>query len=344
MWSTVGIGARRLACEPLTGPIESDCPACGSRAAPEPLLAGVDRLHGLPGRFEVARCPACGSGVTLPRAADDELGRFYPHGYGPYAVPVNPVVRLVSAAIRRWQGWLALRSFPLAALRERPAGRAVDVGCGRGDLAATLVRSGWRAAGVEPSANACEAARAQGVDAREGTLATVELEPGGYDAAVFNHSLEHVTDPAADLARVRAALRPGGLVLVTVPNFSSWQRRRFGSRWFHLDLPRHRVHFTAAGLGRALERAGLEPVRFETSTSTVGLPGTLQYALAGRCLFPEGLRLRVASGLSALAYPLARLADRLGRGGDQLHAVARRPLDASTASSSSAAIASAGAG
>ena len=43
------------------------------------------------------------------------------------------------------------------------------------------------------------------------------------------------------------ALRPGGLVLITVPNFAWWQRRRFGNRWYHLDLPRHRVHLTPKG-------------------------------------------------------------------------------------------------
>ena len=61
-----------------------------------------------------------------------------------------------------------------------------------------------------------------------------------------------------------------------------------------------------------------------SSTSTVGLPATLQYALFGRCLFPGGLPLRVAAGLCVFVLPLARLLDRLGGGGDQLHAVARR--------------------
>ena len=112
-----------------------------------------------------------------------------------------------------------------------------------------------------------------------------------------------------------------------MPNFDSWQRRRFRDSWFHLDLPRHRTHFTEAGLRSTLERAGLTVTSVTTSTSTVGLPGTLQYAIFGRCLFPQGLGLRVASGLCVLTLPLARLVDGLRGGGDQLHAVARRPLE-----------------
>jgi SAM-dependent methyltransferase len=200
----------------------------------------------------------------------------------------------------------------------------VDIGCGRGDLAASLIGHGWRMTGVEPSPEAAENARARGVDVRVGTLADVELEPGGYDAALFQHSLEHTVDPVDDLTRVRAALSAHGLAAITVPNFSNWQAVRWGSRWYHLDVPRHRVHFTSEGLSRLLDRAGFELLELHTSTSAVGLPASLQYALAGRCLFPDGLALRVATGLCTLALPLAVIADRIGGGGDQLHVLARR--------------------
>ena len=279
----------------------------------------------MPGAFGVERCGACGSGITTPPASSERLADFYPSGYGPYELPANPLLRLVSRAIRAWQARSALRAYPLGPARELRPGRAVDVGCGRGDLAATLLSHGWAVTGVEPSPAACAVARSRGVDAREGTLRDVELESEGYDLAVFQHSLEHVPDAVDDLRTVAAALRPGGIVSITVPNFGSWQSRRFRSRWFHLDLPRHRTHFTEEGLRRALGAAGLEPVRIETSTSSIGLPASIQYAAVGRCLFPEGLPLRVAAGLCALTWPLSRLADLVAGGGDQLHAVGRRP-------------------
>jgi SAM-dependent methyltransferase len=289
-----------------------------------PVLVGPDRLHGVAGRFEVAVCGRCGAGVTLPRVPAEELAAFYPAGYAPYDAASGRVVGMISTAIQRWQGWRALRTAPLRETRTIGSGRALDVGCGRGDLGAHLVGHGWRVTGIEPSAGACAVASARGLDARQGTLEEVALEEGAYDVAVFQHSLEHVVDPVVDLRRVRAALRDGGLVLVSVPHFGSWQRRRFRDRWYQLDLPRHRIHFTRAALADALAAAGLRTVQLSTSTSAVGLPATLQYAAFGRCLFPDGLRLRVASGLCALALPIGRLADRLGGDGDVLHAVAVR--------------------
>jgi SAM-dependent methyltransferase len=235
------------------------------------------------------------------------------------------VTGFISGVIRSRQGRQALSTQPFSVLRDAPPGRLVDVGCGRGDLAAMFASRGWHAVGVEPSHSACVVARARGVDARQGTLASVPLESEAYEAALFQHSLEHTEDAVGDLTRIASALRPGGLVLITVPNFGSWQRRRFGSRWFHLDLPRHRTHFTASGLANALTRAGFEVTSITTSTTSVGLPATVQYAVVGRCLFPDGLGLRVAAGLCVVTVPLARALDRAAGGGDQLHVVARRP-------------------
>ena len=292
---------------------------------PEPAIRAPDRLQGTPGEHQVACCRNCGAGVTLPLVGDEQLAAFYPDRYGPYDERMSAVQRVVSRAIRALQGWTALRTAPLSALHARPPGRGLDVGCGRGDLLAALASRGWAMSGIEPSSSACAAAARRGLDARCGTLNTVALEPGSYDAIVFRHSLEHINDPVAALRLVRAALAPGGLVLITVPNFGSWQARRFAGHWFHLDVPRHRVHFTPPALERALAAGGLEPVSVATSSSTVGLPGSIQYRLFERCLFPGGLGLRVASGLAALTLPLSLALDRVTGGGDLLHAVAAAP-------------------
>lgn len=299
------------------------CPICATQL-PAPAITAPDRLHGTPGTFAVAVCETCGAGVTLPRVQARELASFYPARYSPYEpARGSAAAAAISAAIQSWQGWRARRTAPLRAVAALAPGRGLDVGCGRGDLAAMLVKRGWRMVGVEPAAQACAVARERGVEAREGVLASVELEPGNYDAALFRQSLEHTVDPVDDLRRVYAALEPGGIVAISVPNFAGWQSRRFGASWYHLDLPRHRTHFTPRALERALRAAGFEDVRVSTSTSVEGLWASLQYRLFGRCLFPSGLALRAAIALCLLGLPIALGLDRSG--GDLLHAVARKP-------------------
>ena len=292
------------------------CPACGAELAGVALRGG-DRLHGLPGTFEVAVCRGCGSGRTLPVLAAEELGALYPEtGYNAYALPASPPLRLLATGLFRWRYWRALRRPPLSAL-DGP-GRLLDVGAGRGDLGVVLGERGWRVTALDPSPDACAEAEARGVEAERGTL--LEAEPrlaGDLDVVAFQHSLEHVSEPAADLEAARRLLRPGGAVLVTLPNFGSWQRRRFGTDWFHLDLPRHRSHFTPAGIRALLERTGFAVESVSTSTSADGLPMSVRYR-RGR----SGRGGLATTGLVVLGAPLSGVFGRL-TDGDLLHAVGR---------------------
>jgi 2-polyprenyl-3-methyl-5-hydroxy-6-metoxy-1,4-benzoquinol methylase len=225
----------------------------------DPQVHGRDRLLGTPGSFAVAQCENCASGRTFPLLSDEELGALYPSGYGPHdhSRMILPL-RAISWAIRSRQARAAWRDEPMRALHTRAPGRGLDVGCGRGDLGVTMSEHGWQVTGIEPSPEACTTAAARGLDARCGTLASVELERDAYDAIIFRHSLEHTNDPVGDLRRVAKSLAPGGLLLVSVPNFGCWQARRFASHWYHRDLPRHRTHFTERSLRIAIEAAGLE--------------------------------------------------------------------------------------
>jgi tRNA(Met) C34 N-acetyltransferase TmcA len=159
----------------------------------------------------------------------------------------------------------------------------------------------------------------------DGTLETASAAAelgSNYDAVVFQHSLEHVVEPADDLARAQALLRDGGLLVVSTPNFGSWQSRAFGTVWLHLDLPRHRTHFTAVGLERLVRRSGFENVRLATATTTDGLPMSLQYRIFGRRRIESGVALYM-SALSSLALVLPSLVvNALAGGGDELGATA----------------------
>jgi SAM-dependent methyltransferase len=178
--------------------------------------------------------------------------------------------------------------------------------------------------GVEPSPEAASVARRRGATVEVGTLDTVALEPASVDAAVFRHSLEHVTDPRRDLCRVHAALRPGGRVAVIVPNWGSWQRRAFKDHWFPLELPRHRTHFSAAGLRAALVDAGFSDVDVRPGRPLITTTWSLQFRVFGRCLTNSGSALLVGYVVSAPVAAVVLPFDIALRSGDFLHASGRR--------------------
>jgi SAM-dependent methyltransferase len=261
----------------------------------------------------------------LPLVEPDELGAFYPDDYTAHERPRGQFSAWSATLLSRTRHWRGLRRPPLVALSELRPGRVLDVGSGRGDLAVVLDQKGWRVTGVEPSEAACIDARRRGLEFECGTLAdvAVRLDPG-YDAVVFQHSLEHVTEPLEDLARTRKLLRSGGILLISVPNFDCWQRKRFGSSWFHLDLPRHRSHFSAAGLDRLVRRVGFQPIGLTTSTNADGLPMSVLYRVLGRRRFTEGPSLYAIVGISLMLAPVSATLNGVAGAGDVLHVVAAK--------------------
>jgi 2-polyprenyl-3-methyl-5-hydroxy-6-metoxy-1,4-benzoquinol methylase len=297
--------------------VRGRCPICGSPPPERTSISGPDRFQGTPGTFSVAICSECGTGWTLPEVPAEELDAYYPATYG-FLSPTATQRRVQRILMSR-----ALEHPPLSALVRAQPGALLDVGCGRGDLGAAFINLGWRVSGVEPSAEACEIARTQGVDARNGTLDTVTFDDESFDGVAMRHSLEHVPEPLSDLERVFRLLRKGGLLVISTPNFDCWERRRFGSTWFHLDLPRHRTHFTPGSLRLALTKTGFEPMSVETSGDPGSLLATLQYRVAGRLFSKSAPALYAQYGLGYALTPLRALLDRQAGGGPFLHAVAR---------------------
>jgi SAM-dependent methyltransferase len=301
---------------------ENRCLACGGRLSTEPAIVARDRMHSIPGSWPVHECLTCGSGTTLPLASEADLGAFYPQDYAPFDVPRGALARAMalmqSARDRR---------FPLAELaagRLTP-GLLLDVGCGRGDLAASWLAGGWQVQGIEPSPDAAAVAGARGAEILGETLSSVTLAPESLDAVVFRHSLEHVVDPRLDLSRVRAALRPGGRLAVIVPNWGSWQRRAFGEYWFPLELPRHRTHFTPDGLRAALTAAGFDAVDVRPATPFITTAWSLQFRLFDRLVSDGGAALLAGYAASLPISLVSRVLDVARGGGDFLHAAAVRP-------------------
>ncbi|HLH68448.1 MAG TPA: class I SAM-dependent methyltransferase [Candidatus Dormibacteraeota bacterium] len=101
--------------------------------------------------------------------------------------------------------------FVLRALGAAPL-RLLEVGGGRGELAAALQARGHAVTMVDPDPEAVAAARAAGVAALP--VGLLEHEGGPYDVVLFVRSLHHLGDLRSALARTERLLAPGGLVVV----------------------------------------------------------------------------------------------------------------------------------
>jgi SAM-dependent methyltransferase len=292
----------------------SACLWCGGRLE-DPRL----RLRGR------VRCPHCGSQTTDPMPSPSELAVAYGGWYRPAEGRFSGGG---DKLLRRLRGRGAIRLDEVA-----PAGPILDVGCGDGTLIDALRAHGREAVGLER-----ESRRDDVLD-----LDISEVE-GEYAAIVFWHSLEHLYDPRAALEHAYRLLKPGGTLVVVVPNIASLQAHLFGDGWLALDLPRHLVHLSDRALVDGLGETGFEvehtsPVRggqlvFGWLHGFAGrLPGrpdlydAVRRSRARSRPMSAGRRL-YALAAGALLLPVALLAAALecatGRGGT-VYAEARRP-------------------
>ena len=122
-----------------------------------------------------------------------------------------------------------------------PSWTVGDLGCGTGQLAASLARFVRRVIAVDESEAMLAAARARlaaleepgRVELRPGPLEALPVGDGELDAAVLSLVLQYVPEPALVLAEAGRALRPGGrlLVLDLVPHTREEYRERMGHLW-----------------------------------------------------------------------------------------------------------------
>jgi SAM-dependent methyltransferase len=156
--------------------------------------------------------------------------------------------------------WFDRRRLRLVRRTVPPPARLLDAGAGRGRFVASAATAGYAAAGIEPSARGIAGARELGARVTQASIDSAEIDDGAFDAVTLWHVLEHLEDPGSAIETIARWLRPGGALLVGVPNLGSLQARIGGERWYHLDVPRHRIHFTTAGITSLLAAHGLTVV------------------------------------------------------------------------------------
>jgi 2-polyprenyl-3-methyl-5-hydroxy-6-metoxy-1,4-benzoquinol methylase len=144
-----------------------------------------------------------------------------------------------------------------------PGARLLDVGAGRGRFVVAASQAGYAASGFEPSVRGSAAAAELGAHVARAGIEDAQIGQATVDAVTLWHVLEHLDEPGPALDRIRAWIRTGGGIVVGVPNLASLQARIGGERWYHLDVPRHRIHFTPAGVHTLLHAHGFEIVRTE---------------------------------------------------------------------------------
>lgn len=220
----------------------------------KPYQKGYAGIQAEGGEYEVWFCPACGLGRTEPFLTEQELTGIYSSTYREsdstrFFSPIEKALRVLRTErckrIDRYAG---------------KKGKILDVGCGRGDFLLLMKERGWLCTGIELDKRVEAHGKRIGLDLRFGAIHEQKFPDGYFDAITLWHVFEHLRDPQAAIREFRRILKPGGLLMIAVPNAGSLQARLTGGGWFHLDPPFHLYHYSLKNIGMLLEKNGFKTV------------------------------------------------------------------------------------
>lgn len=162
--------------------------------------------------------------------------------------------------------------------RLRPGkGNLLDFGGGKGKFGWLARQDSWSAKCVETSAGRAAYAReVYRLDVDTNFYDKGRIFDVQFDAITLFHVLEHLPRPRALLHElVSSNLKPDGMLVIEVPNITSWQAAFAKSQWLHLDVPRHIQHFSPSRLKQMLSDLGFKSLKTTFWSFHLGVLGML---------------------------------------------------------------------
>ncbi|MER6129470.1 class I SAM-dependent methyltransferase [Streptomyces sp. NPDC001795] len=237
-------------------PQRTTCPWCGS-ARLTTRLHTTDLLQHKPGRFTLDRCQDCRHVFQNPRLSETGLEFYYRDFYD--GLGEQQLGRTFGGRTRMYEE----RARSLLPYDPTPK-NWLDVGTGHGHFceSARTVHPGTAFDGLDFTDGAELAERAGRVE-RGYRGSFTELAPelaGRYDVVSMFHYLEHSTEPDRELRAAHRAVRPGGHLLIEVPDPDSRFARLLGRWWLPWLQPQHLNLIPVGNLRRRLTEVGFTVV------------------------------------------------------------------------------------
>lgn len=240
------------------------CPVCKTEDHSKYIKA-ID--HNVSGdTFQIVKCNSCGFRFTNPIPTKETIGEYYKSdNYISHSSTKKGLINKVYHVIRK----RAIRQKENLAASISKEKSILDIGCGTGDFLAYCQSQNWKVLGVEPDQDARKLAKEKNNIFALPISELYALPEGSVDTISMWHVLEHVYDLNSDIEVYKKLLKPGGHLIIAVPNCDSYDAEHYQSDWAAFDLPIHLYHFTEKDIKNLFENHGMKliktlPMKFDS--------------------------------------------------------------------------------
>ena len=177
--------------------------------------------------------------VTEPQPSLENLGGYYEsEDYVSHTDAKEGLIDFLYQAIKKRS---LTKKLKLIISLNKGTRTLLDIGAGTGDFLKIASDNGWDVAGVEPNQNAVALAKEKGLVLEN----HMDFLKGHYfDVVTLWHVLEHLPNLEETILKIEALVRPGGVLIIAVPNYKSFDAKFYKTKWAAFDVPRHLWHFS----------------------------------------------------------------------------------------------------
>lgn len=210
--------------EPKALPMK--CVAC-NQSDLEHIFSAIDIRNN---SFNYSICNNCKT-LQLINLSQD----LFEYAYGANYYGGDTKFKWPFSALFNWSKVVSAKS--ISKLLSNQSADILDVGCGKGDFLLKLSKLNYtHLYGNEISLPEDASKKISWIG---GSFNKADLKNQCFDLITLFHVFEHLTDPKEVIAKLNSSLKQHGLVILSLPNFDSYQAKKYGQYWFHLDPPRH---------------------------------------------------------------------------------------------------------
>lgn len=246
----------------------SNCPCCKSTDY-DIVFQGYDDRLGYADIFNIAVCRVCSYGFIEDPIKIELIPQLYQQCYPkfPKYSQFPSLGKGLRARIESKMWFNYLEGSPELSALIKCGESVLDVGCSYGATATIVTGRGGAWTGIEIDLRCCEYLKSRGLRYYKGSIEQfAEISKERFDTIIFSQVLEHLYDPLSALGAARRILTDNGRILLSMPNYESRYKRRYGTLWLHWHIPYHVGQWSKKSLNFACEEVGLRIHRFSTVT------------------------------------------------------------------------------
>lgn len=137
----------------------------------------------------------------------------------------------------------------------------LDIGCGTGDFLQIAQQNKWTVSGIEPNEKARTIANKKTGNAVFEADQLLKFKPNSFNIITLWHVLEHLPKLEEHISILKSLLKPGGILIIAVPNYKSYDAKYYKEFWAAYDTPRHLWHFSQTTISKLVAKEKMKVVK-----------------------------------------------------------------------------------